>query len=239
MAEAVQVFVLPLATRKLALQKHWPYKAPILPVRCTPARRAFGVVAQAFSERFESQYPVRYDEYYNGDCLPNERDLAVRDLTWSELTRIKEFQQEDMYSFNCHMKELTQLVPDLGGRMRCMRVEVLQGIWRDDAIPVKLVELKLHFTQADVSRMVARRPSILIDKNFEAVPEASAYLQQFISFPELNQLAETQPWFLAAHLDEYLAGYSTVLDIGPREALRGVMADPGGVGYDYCYSTIP
>lgn len=104
MAEAVQVFVLPLATRKLALQKHWPYKAPILPVRCTPARRAFGVVAQAFSERFESQYPVRYDEYYNGDCLPNERDLAVRDLTWSELTRIKEFQQEDMYSFNCHMK---------------------------------------------------------------------------------------------------------------------------------------
>lgn len=59
---------------------------------------------------------------------------------------------------NCLLlQELTQLVPDLGGRMRCMRVEVLQGIWRDDAIPVKLVELKLHFTQADVSRMVARR----------------------------------------------------------------------------------
>ena len=53
------------------------------------------------------------------------------------------------------------------------------------------------------------RPSILIDANFEAVPEATAYLQQYINPAELNRLVEVHPWFLAAHLDEYLAGYST------------------------------
>ena len=56
-----------------------------------------------------------------------------------------------------YLQELVGLVPDLGGRLRCLRVEVLQGIWRDEAIPVKLVELKLQFVDADVSRLVARR----------------------------------------------------------------------------------
>lgn len=141
------------------------------------------------------------------------------------------------------LQELVGLVPDLGGRLRCLKLEVLQGIWRDEAIPDKLVELKLQFLEVDVSRLVARRsvtsnlslempvkcrqvlveldpaalaltvalfrPSILIDKNLEAVPEATAYLQQFVSPAELNDLVERQPWFLAAHLEEYLAGYST------------------------------
>ena len=49
----------------------------------------------------------------------------------------------------------------------------------------------------------------MINKNFEAVPEAHAYLQQFVSPKELNHLVEFQPWFLAAHLEQYLAGYST------------------------------
>ena len=48
-------------------------------------------------------------------------------------------------------------MPDLGGRLRCLRVEVLQGIWRDEAIPCKLVELKLQFLHVDVSRLVSRR----------------------------------------------------------------------------------
>ena len=63
--------------------------------------------------------------------------------------------------------------------------------------------------QSQHLRMCLDRPSILIDKNFEAVPEAHAYLQQFVSPKELNHLVELQPWFLAAHLDEYLAGYSS------------------------------
>lgn len=54
-------------------------------------------------------------------------------------------------------QELVSLVPDLGGRLRCLRVEVLQGIWRDEAIPCKLVELKLQFLEVDVSRLVSRR----------------------------------------------------------------------------------
>ena len=67
----------------------------------------------------------------------------------------------------------------------------------------------LSVPAADVALHVGDRPSILITENFEAVPEATAYLQQFVGPAELNRLVETQPWFLARHLDEYLAGYST------------------------------
>ncbi|KAK9799386.1 hypothetical protein WJX73_009497 [Symbiochloris irregularis] len=165
------------------------------------AARPTRVASSACDQLHTDSDVIRYDEYYQGDCVLDQRDLAVRDLSWGELTKIKEFEQEDQASFNEYLKELVSLVPDLGGRLR----------------------------------LVSRRPSILIDKNFEAVPEAHAYLQQYVSPKELNHLVELQPWFLAAHLDEYLAGYSSMLDMGPRDALRGIMMDPGGIGYDFCY----
>ena len=49
-------------------------------------------------------------------------------------------------------------------------------------------------------------------------------------------------WILAEHMASafVLSAMSCVdacrmLDVGPREALRGIMMDPGGIGYDFCY----
>ena len=61
------------------------------------------VRASSYSDRFESS-EIRYDEYYNGDTLLNERDVSVRDVTWAELSRIKEFEQENPATFNAYMK---------------------------------------------------------------------------------------------------------------------------------------
>lgn len=34
----------------------------------------------------------------------DQRDVAVRDLSWKELTKLKEFEQEDQTSFNEYLK---------------------------------------------------------------------------------------------------------------------------------------
>lgn len=72
---------------------------------CRPRCRAVGLYGRAsrYSDRFESD-TVYYDEYYNGETALHESDVTVRDVSWAELSRIKEFQQETPPTFNAHLK---------------------------------------------------------------------------------------------------------------------------------------
>ena len=80
-----------------------PLQPAALPWRCLRAAHCSGLASH--SDSYDECSPlIQYDEYYHGDCLPDEREIAVRDVSWAELTRKKEFQREDRSSFNAHLK---------------------------------------------------------------------------------------------------------------------------------------
>ncbi|WIA23702.1 hypothetical protein OEZ85_000392 [Tetradesmus obliquus] len=75
------------------------------------------------------------------------------------------------------MQELLLLLPDLSSLLPSLHPRVLAALGSDtQGVAQKLIKLRLLFPAADVSQMISRRPTLLLDEHFEQVEEARAKL---------------------------------------------------------------
>ncbi|WIA44192.1 hypothetical protein OEZ86_010515 [Tetradesmus obliquus] len=75
------------------------------------------------------------------------------------------------------MQELLLLLPDLSSLLPSLHPRVLAALSADtQGVAQKLIKLRLLFPAADVSQMISRRPTLLLDEHFEQVEEARTKL---------------------------------------------------------------
>lgn len=103
--------------------------------------------------------------------------------------------QEQTASFA--LQDLHALLPEVAKRWRSLPADVFQALTTDPpATVLKLVQLRSWFPTADVSLMVSRRPSLLLDVEFEVIPAALQVLQDLFDTDAIDHMVQEQPLFL-------------------------------------------
>lgn len=74
------------------------------------------------------------------------------------------------------LQELVLLLPDLASQLPSLHPKTLAVLAADTAgVAQKLIWLRLLFPSADVSQMISRRPTLLLDEEFEQVRGCAAH----------------------------------------------------------------
>lgn len=104
------------------------------------------------------------------------------------------------------MQVLQQLVPDLSGCWHKLQPEILLAMTADtSAVASKLLQLKMWFPQANVSMMVAQRPTLVLDNEFNGIPAAMGVLQHWFEADAIDHMVQEQPLFLIEDVEDAIS----------------------------------
>ncbi|CAG9461307.1 unnamed protein product [Pedinophyceae sp. YPF-701] len=101
------------------------------------------------------------------------------------------------------MSELLALLPSLDRAVATMRPDMLAGLIADrSALPGKMVTLRVMLPTANIEKIVAQRPMLLLEPQWGALPERHASLLEL--FPEANvdAMVERSPLLLEEDVDD-------------------------------------
>eukprot|EP00877_Chromochloris_zofingiensis_P011212 jgi/Chrzof1/6344/Cz18g05030.t1 len=107
--------------------------------------------------------------------------------------------------FQQQLQELMTLLPGMAPRLLTLKPSLMAALCADtSAVADKLVQLKLMFPAADLTRMLIKRPMLLLDSEFEAVAEARRKLHAM--FPEggVDELVTQQPLLLVQDVEDII-----------------------------------
>ncbi|GLC53648.1 hypothetical protein PLESTB_000772400 [Pleodorina starrii] len=109
----------------------------------------------------------------------------------------------DPEAFDAKLQELLLLLPDLRTRLLTLKPAILVELCSDTrGVAYKLVALREMFPDANVSMMLAKRPTLLTEAEWAGVGTAHRKLGEM--FPEggLGQMVTQQPLLLVEEVDE-------------------------------------
>ncbi|WIA20357.1 hypothetical protein OEZ85_006188 [Tetradesmus obliquus] len=162
-------------------------------------------------------------------------DLRERDTEWSDankcrLVALVAAQQLaiPMADMEQRLEALMLLLPDLAGTIFKLQPGLLAGLTSDLAVTSsRLLALRELLPAANVSRVVAERPQLLLQDSSE-VQQAVEVLQQLLHVERVDKLVEAQPLLLVTPcVEEVLADIRRLLP--GRDAEQLLAADPDWV----------
>ncbi|PRW58273.1 ER lumen retaining receptor isoform B [Chlorella sorokiniana] len=135
----------------------------------------------------------------------------------------------DYDEFEARLQRLFTLVPFLQERMLRMQPKLLAALAAEpEQLAQRLVELKTLLPQADVAAIVAQRPSLLLDGEWERVPAGVAALAACYSEEEAGRLASAEPLLLVEDLEHVLQELGRLMG-GSGDAAAMLLRDPSMV----------
>ncbi|GIL81110.1 hypothetical protein Vretimale_12785 [Volvox reticuliferus] len=112
----------------------------------------------------------------------------------------------DTDAFDAQLQELLLLLPDMRSRLLSLKPSILVELCGDTrAVAYKLIQLREMFPDANVSIIIAKRPTLLTSAEWPGVEAAHRKLQEL--FPEggLGQMVTQQPLLLVEEVDQLVA----------------------------------
>lgn len=102
------------------------------------------------------------------------------------------------------LQVLATLLPGLSAkRLRQLPYALVARLTSDlNGVCLRLVQLKILFPTADVAKLVARRPTLLLEEEFATVSAAKAGLQRIFPETNLDAMVEELPLLLIEDIDE-------------------------------------
>lgn len=109
--------------------------------------------------------------------------------------------------------ELVLLVPDMEDKICDMQPTVLSRICLSPrSVTDKVLRLKALLPRANVSQLLAGRPSLLLDEEFAVVPESVRQLSRMYPNQDVSALVSHQPNLLVADVENnYLSAAFNML----------------------------
>ncbi|GIL50541.1 hypothetical protein Vafri_6714 [Volvox africanus] len=109
----------------------------------------------------------------------------------------------DTDAFDAQLQELLLLLPDMRSRLLSLKPSILVELCEDTrAVAYKLIQLREMFPDANVSIIIAKRPTLLTAAEWPGVEGAHRKLREM--FPEggLGQMVTQQPLLLVEEVDQ-------------------------------------
>ncbi|GMH38654.1 hypothetical protein BSKO_06538 [Bryopsis sp. KO-2023] len=130
--------------------------------------------------------------------------MNERNILWSDdlkLRLIKRITANEMgipeEEFESRMKTLVDLLPGVSSRLANMPPKLLANLASHvDEIAIKLVHLKEIFPLADVAKMAASQPSLLVSESMKEVQESADRLRELLPNLHVDILVEMYPMML-------------------------------------------